>query len=145
VEFGRILISLFGLAPGQEKQAIARWNGYCLGPRAEADHKWLLSQLVSNALDSVKLVLWLSGKRFQPALYCPDAKAAVYTFLLMKLAAGRGWGVCPYCGQFFIQKRADQSYCAIAHREAHRVSRWRADQAAKAKKKGVKHGTQKAR
>jgi hypothetical protein len=145
LEFGRILISVFGLAPGQEKQAIARWNGYCLGPKAEKDHKWLLSQLVSNALDSARLVLWWSGKRFQPAIYCPNPKTAIYTFLLMKIAAGQGWGVCPYCGQFFIQKRSDQSYCTIAHREAHRVSRWRAGQSTKLRKKGAKHGTHKTR
>jgi hypothetical protein len=136
LEFGRNLIKVFGLGPGQEKEAIQRWCGYRLGPYAEADDKWLLSQLVSGSLSSVRLVLWWSGSQFRPALYCPEAKSAVYTFLLMKIVAGRGWGVCPYCGDFFIQSRADQSYCTVAHREAHRVKRWRAAKVSRAKKEG---------
>jgi hypothetical protein len=134
VEFGRGIVSLFGLKPGQEKEAIERWSGYRRGPKAETDHKWLLSQLMSEALDSVRLVLWWSGTQFRPALYCPKARAALYTFLLMKIAAGQGWAVCPKCGQFFVQKRPDQNYCSVAHREAHRVARWRAGKPSKSKK-----------
>jgi hypothetical protein len=145
-EFGRILIRAFGLRPGQEKEAIQRWCGYRRGPRAETNDIWLLSQLMSEALDSVRLVLWSSEKQFRPALYCPELKAAVYTFLLMKIAAGRGWGVCPYCGQFFVQKRSNQNYCTIAHREAHRVARWRAMKVRQLKKKrGRQHVSRKAR
>jgi len=145
LDFGRILIHVFGLKPGQEKEAIQRWSGYRHGPRAEANHRWLLSQLMSEALDSVRLVLWWSGKQLRPALYCPQAKAALYTMLLMKIAAGRGWGVCPYCGQFFVQKRSDQNYCTIAHREAHRVARWRAARVSQSKQIGGSYGTRKTR
>ncbi len=145
LDFGRVLIQVFGLEPGQEKEAIERWNGYRHGPKADANHRWLLSQLMSEALDSVRLVLWSSGKHLRPALYCPQAKAALYAILLMKVAAGRGWGVCPYCGQFFAQKRSDQNYCTIAHREAHRVARWRAAKTSRSKKKGGADGTRKAR
>jgi hypothetical protein len=140
LEFGGLLIRVFGLRPGQEREAIQRWNGYRLGPRAEADHGWLLSQLMSEGLESVRLVLWWSGNGVRPAIYCPDLKAAVYTFLLTKK-----WGVCLHCGDFFIQKRPDQNYCMIAHREAHRVARWRAAKAARSKKRGGQNGPRKAR
>ena len=106
--FGRTLVPLFGLNPGQEKEAIARWSGYRRGPKAEADEKWLFSQLMSEALDSVRLVLWWSNKRFRPAFYCPNVRAALHAFLLMKVVAGQGWGVCLKCGEFFVQKRPDQ-------------------------------------
>ncbi len=146
LDFGRTLIHVFGLQPAQEKEAIQRWCGYQRGPRAETNNEWLLSQLMSEALNSVRLVLWWSGNQFQPALYCPHAKSAVYTFLLMKIVAGRGWGVCPYCGEFFIQNRSDQSYCTITHREAHRVGRWRAAKLSQSKKKGGgPSGSRKAR
>jgi hypothetical protein len=145
VDFGRILIAAFGLQPGQEKEAIQRWSGYRRGPMAESDDKWLLSQLMSEALEPVRLVLWWTGDRFGPALYCPEPKAALYTFILMKIAVGRGWGVCPYCGQFFVQKRSDQNYCTVAHREAHRVARWREGRASQSKKRRGQNGTRKAR
>jgi hypothetical protein len=140
LEFGRTLIRLYGLQPGQEKKATQRWNGYCLGPKAGADDGWLLSQLMSEGLASVRLVLWWSGKGVRPAIYCPDLRTAVYTFLLTKK-----WGVCPQCGDFFIQNRPDQNYCTIAHREAHRVARWRAAKASQSKKKGGPNGTRKTR
>lgn len=143
--FEEYLIRLFGLNPGQEREALERWHGYRLGPRAGRDVRWLLSQLMSWALESVRLVLWWSGSRFQPAIYCSETKAALYTFLLMKF--GHGWGVCPKCGDIFEQKRPDQTYCSIAHREAHRVARWRAtkQQQSKVRKKGASNGTRKAR
>jgi hypothetical protein len=145
LEFGKSIVPLFGLSPGQEKEAIERWSGYRRGPRADADEKWLLSQLMSEAMESAQLVLWWSGKQFQPALYCPDNKTAIYAFLLMKFVAETGWGVCPKCGSFFARKRSDQNYCSIAHREAHRVARWRAQQQSKLKKRGGKNVTDKAR
>jgi hypothetical protein len=116
-----------------------------LGPRSSADLKWLLSTQVSEELSSVRLVLWWSGKQFRPALYCPDPKSALYTFVLMKTAAGRGWGVCPFCGIFFVQTRSDQNYCTVAHREAHRVARWRDSKKSQSKKKGEKNVTKKTR
>jgi hypothetical protein len=140
LEFGRLLLRVFGLQPGQEIEAIQRWSGYRFGPRSAADHGWLLSQLMSVGLAAVRLVLWSSGNRVQPAIYCPDLKAAVYVFLLTKK-----WGVCPQCGNFFVQKRPDQTFCTIAHREAHRVARWRAVKLAKTRKRGGHNGTRKTR
>ncbi len=131
------------LKPGEaEKIALELCT---LGPRSSADEKWLLSTYFSQALDSVRLVLWWSGTEFRPALYCPDPRSALHTFVLMRVVAGRGWGVCPFCGLFFVQTRSDQNYCSVAHREAHRVARWRAANVSKAKKKGGKNGTRKAR
>lgn len=125
LEFGRVLIRLFGLEAGNERDAIRRWNGYAHDPKTEADYRWLLSQLMTEALSSVQVVLWWNEKEFRPALYCPDSQSALYTILLTQIAGGQGWGVCPFCGQPFIQKRPDQTYCTIEHREAHRVARWR--------------------
>ena len=139
----RATSAMRGLKPGQaEKIALDLCT---LGSRSSADEKWLLSTHFSQALDSVRLVLWWSGTQFRPALYCPDLKSALYTFVLMRVVAGRGWGVCPFCGLFFVQTRSDQNYCSIAHREAHRVARWRAAKVSKSKKKGGKNVTRKTR
>ena len=134
LEFGRTIIRLFGLQPDQENEAIERWNGYRHGPRAEEDYRWLLSQLFGEALESARLVLWCSGTQLRPAVYCPDLKVALYMFFLLRVVGGRGWGVCPYCNEVFLQHRSDQNYCTIAHREAHRVARWRAENASPKKK-----------
>lgn len=118
----------------------------CFARIGEEDEKCMLSWRLSEALDSVRLVLWWSGKRFRPALYCPDLKSALYTYVLTRVSARRGLGVCPFCGVLFLKKRADQNYCSVAHREAHRVARWRAANAAKSKRvKGRKNGTRKTR
>ena len=113
----------------------------------EEDEPRLLSSRVTAALASVRLVLWWSGSRFHPALYCPDGQSALYTYLLMRTSARQGCGVCPYCGIFFLKSRPDQSYCSVAHREAHRVARWRAAKVRKSKasKKGRKNVTRKTR
>jgi len=144
-EFERYLISVFGLRPGQEEEALARWYGYGHGPKAEKDEKWLLSQLISEALRPVQVVLWWTGREFKPALYCPEVKLALYAALLMRVAGGGRWGVCPKCGEFFEQKRLNQNYCSIAHREAHRVARWRATKKSKLSKGGRKGGRNGAR
>lgn len=96
----------------------------------------MLSLRLSQALASVRLVLWESGHGLQPALYCPDAKSALYTFVLMSLFAHKKkLGQCPFCGEFFVPGRPDQTYCSVAHREAHRVARWRAAKVMKSKEK----------
>ncbi len=141
----RAASNMRGLKPGEAEKIALDLS--TLGPRSSADEKWLLSTYFSEALDSVRLVLWWSGYEFRPALYCPDLKSALYTFVLMRVVAGRGWGVCPFCGLFFVQTRSDQNYCSVAHREAHRVARWRAAQVVKSKKKAKrrKNVTRKAR
>jgi len=71
----------------------------------------------------VQLILWRSGKRLTPAVYCPDLETAAYATALF----GGRWKVCPYyaCLKWFVPKKVKQDYCCPAHREAHRVARWR--------------------
>jgi hypothetical protein len=73
--------------------------------------------------DNVHLVLWLSGTRSMPALFCDDPVPAAYAYALF----GSRWKVCPYsaCGKWFIPTQTQQDYCCPAHRDAHRVARWR--------------------
>ena len=72
-----------------------------------------------------------------------DEMTALFTKLLLNRVSGKGLAVCPQCGVPFVQKRPNQDYCSIQHREAHRVARWRASK--KSTKKRGKHGTRKAR
>src|SRR5262249_15495439 len=136
------IASQFSNGPGREAAALEL---AILSPEESADVRLLFSKSVSRELDSVRLVLWWSNNRFRPALYCPDLKTALFTFVLMRVVSGRGWGVCLHCGVFFIQKRSDQTYCTIAHREAHRVARWRASKANRSRKKGGHYVPRKAR
>jgi hypothetical protein len=71
----------------------------------------------------VQLILWRSCKRLTPAVYCPDLETAAYATALF----GSRWKVCPYsrCLKWFVPKKVGQDYCCPAHREAHRVARWR--------------------
>jgi hypothetical protein len=118
------------------------------GPRASKDPGWLLSYVISMELREARLVLWWKGKTFRPALWCPDMKTAFYARVLLDVVGGKGFRMCPHCGAWFVQDRADQTYCSVAHREAHRVARWRAQQKLKATEKGKrrkKDGTHKAR
>jgi len=107
-----------------------------------------VSWAVGSQLEMAKLVLWLAKGMLRPAIYCPDARTALYvhTFFLAPVA-GVGFRICPYDGEQFFQDRPNQEYCCPAHREAHRVARFRDKQ----KRSGArgknrrKHGTQKAR
>jgi hypothetical protein len=80
----------------------------------------------------VQLIQWRSGKRLTPAVYCPDLETAAYAAALF----GSRWKVCPHlsCGKWFIPTRAKQDFCCPAHREAHRVARWRARKKTKSKR-----------
>jgi hypothetical protein len=80
-----------------------------------------LPQLATYALKDARLVLWRSKGKFVPAIFCPNFTTALYTKALL----GR-IKVCPHCNQLFEVPRSNQDYCSIAHREAHRVARWRA-------------------
>jgi hypothetical protein len=90
----------------------------------------MLVKELSNQLDSIRLVLWRRGNRVAPALFCPDVGAALFVRVVMSaVGATAGLRLCPKCGQVFMQKRADQSYCSVRCREAHRVERWRSQKA----------------
>ena len=86
---------------------------------------------LSNQLKQVRLVLWYRNGRMIPALVCPELSAAFLIRTLMS-AAGANVGIrlCPNCSRVFLQKRPDQNYCSVRCREAHRVARFRAKQAA---------------
>jgi len=80
-----------------------------------------LPQLATYALKNARLVLWRSKGKFVPAIFCPNFRTALYAKALL----GR-IKVCPHCNHLFEVPRSNQDYCSIAHREAHRVARWRA-------------------
>jgi hypothetical protein len=87
----------------------------------------------SDADAGVQLVLWRVGTRLMPALYCATVEIAAYATALF----GRRWKVCPYSAcekRWFTPTRPKQDYCCPAHREAHRVARWRKRQKAKSKR-----------
>jgi hypothetical protein len=114
--------------------------------RATKDRRWLLSEELSEMLSAYsRLVLWWTGERFTPAIWCENVKTAFYVRALLNVVGGRSLRICPHCGEVFFQARPDQNYCSIAHREAHRVARWRAMKVSKSKRKGDKRGTRKTR
>jgi hypothetical protein len=87
----------------------------------------VLVKELSTQLDNVRLVLWDQGGRVAPALLCADVGSALLVRVVMSaVGATAGLRLCPKCGQVFLQKRADQDYCSVKCREAHRVERWRA-------------------
>jgi hypothetical protein len=118
---------LFGLGTGHKEEAKEIWDGVKLSPREETNAQWLLSRQISQELLGVQLVLWWTGQDFTPALYCPYPPAALYVQALLAITRkAKAFAGCPYCGNLFMQERTDQHYCCVAHREAHRVARWRA-------------------
>lgn len=143
-DFAKALQAMAGLS--SSKEALEVYEGLRPGPRASADPRWLLSHEVSQALGHARLVLWWNTERFLPAVYCPDLKTAFYARALLDIVGTKSFRVCTYCGDLFRQKRPDQDYCSIGHREAHRVARWRAKQKMKLRRKeGGKRGTGKTR
>lgn len=144
-QVGSVLAGLMGLPAKKAEQALQVLEQLRPGPRASKNVRWLLSYEISEALRDARLVLWWAGRAFQPAIWCPTVKTAFYAKALLAVVGGTGFRVCPYCGEPFLQKRSDQDYCKILHREAHRVARWRAAKIAKSQKRGGKHGTRKTR
>jgi hypothetical protein len=142
-DFARALATMSGMVSG--KEALEVYEGLRPGPRASADVRWLLSHEVSHALHEARLVLWWNKERFLPAVWCPNIKTAFYARALLDIVGTKSFRVCAYCGDLFRQKRTDQDYCTISHREAHRVARWRAAQKVKATRKEGKRGTRKTR
>lgn len=140
-EFANALAKFTGQSPREAVETLDRKRP---GPRAAADPRWLLSYEVSEMLSSSsRLVLWWTGERFTPAIWCDDIKTAFYVRALLSVVCGVGLRTCPHCGDVFFQERPDQSYCSVAHREAHRVARWRAAKAKRPKEKGGRNVTRK--
>ncbi len=133
---------LIGLSP---QEALKHLQFLRPGPRASKDPGWLLSYELSTALSEVQFVLWWTDETFRPALWCPNMKTAFYARALIDVIGGKGIRICPHCGQLFPQDRPDQNYCSVAHREAHRVARWRLQQKRKSTGKKGKNVTRKTR
>jgi hypothetical protein len=90
----------------------------------------MLATELSHRLREVAFVMWRSDGQTAPALLCPDlATAFLIRVVMSAVGAKAGMRLCPKCGQPFLQKRADQDYCSIKCREAHRIERWRAKKA----------------
>lgn len=140
-----------GLSPEESLQHI---EGLRIGPDAGTDPNRLLSWAVSNELIFSQLVLWSFEGRFIPAIYCTGPnrghamRVALYahTFLIAP-SSEVGFRICPYDGEQFFQERPNQEYCCPAHREAHRVKRYRNEKKKQKKQsqKGVKRVSQKTR
>jgi len=143
--FGQLLAPYYGLKPQRAQEAIEIFEGRRMPPSTATRPEKVLSLEVAEKLTQVHLGLWLKGKRFTPALYCSDPKAAPYVYIL----ANKRWNVCPHCGKWFLKDRPDQDYCTVAHRETHRVARWRKRQQQlgnqKKSTRGGQHVTRKTR
>lgn len=139
-----------GLSVEEAIKSLYPWR---TGTRAAGNPRRVLScevsQTVGSLLENAQIVLWWFDGAFRPAIYCPNLKAALYihTFFLAPVG-GLGFRICPYDGEQFFQDRPNQEYCLPAHREAHRVARFRDNKKrkiAEQRKDGKNHGTKKAR
>lgn len=101
--------------------------------QSASSERWY-PQIVSKVTDGARIVLWFSekNKTFLPGIFCPDWKTAVFVHSVFGRIRS-----CPKCNTLFIPPKRDMLYCSPAHREAHRVARWRA------LKKGRTHGSSK--
>ena len=146
-EFGKFIAPIVGLPPDE---SLKHWEGLRPGPRAKRDPYRRLSYEVSMRVMGSQIALWWQKKSFSPAIYCLDIETALYihTFFLAPVS-GVGFRICPYDSEQFFQDRPNQAYCCPAHREAHRVARFRDKQKRKSaeniREDGKKHGTQKTR
>jgi hypothetical protein len=91
--------------------AVQKWNAT----------QWNYSGLMTEMVQGAKLVMWHpeEERRFLPALYCSDMKTAAFAMSFTKQIR-----VCPWwkCNALFV---GNKDYCCVAHREAHRVARFR--------------------
>jgi hypothetical protein len=150
-QLGEVFAPSIGLSP---KESLRYLGGLRSGPKAGENPSRLFSYEVSQAvgalLHNAQIVLWWMDGAFRPAIFCPDMRTALYlhTFFIAPVG-GPGFRICPYDGEQFFQDRPNQEYCCPAHREAHRVARFRNEKklkTAKAKDNRRKsNGTQKAR
>lgn len=144
-KFGELMAPSIGLPP---EESLKHYEGLRPGPRAMKNPSWLLSQEVSRAVAVwAQVALWWVNGRFVPAIYCSGLsrnyamKIALYIHTFFIAPNGEiGFRVCPYCTDIFWQDQSNQDYCCPAHRDTHRVARWRNEKKLKeteAKKKSV--------
>jgi hypothetical protein len=125
------------------------------GPEAMRNPHRLLSWAVSNTVGMwPQIVLWSVQGELVPAIHCIGLnhdhamKVALYVHTFFLAPSGAlGFRVCPFDGEQFFQKQPNQEYCKPAHREAHRVIRWRKRQKelAREEEEGKHNGTPKTR
>jgi hypothetical protein len=136
-KFGELMASAIGLPP---EESLKHYEGLRPGPRAMKNPSLLLSQEVSRIVAVwAQVALWWVNGKFVPAIYCsglsPDfsMKIALYIHTFFIAPNGEiGFRICPYCTEQFWQEQSNQDYCRPAHREAHRVARWRNEKKLKA-------------
>ena len=132
-----------------EFNLLKNWPDLRPSPRALGDASRLLSYAVSERVTRARIVLWWAAGDFMPAIYCEDIEACLYAHTFLVAPTGRiGWRICPHCTEPFFQKRPNQDYCRPAHREAHRVARFRHKQNQEVSEKKInrrKDGTEKTR
>jgi hypothetical protein len=132
------LVQLLEAIRKRDQNAIQQSYAQLLGPEAAIHWKNLmhklpedfqfierLTELLTTSLVNLQFVLWRDGKRFVPALYCPDFATVLYLRVLLSAAGEPEFAICARCNQVFRRKRKDQKYCSIAHRDSARVDRWR--------------------
>jgi len=90
----------------------------------QASARVKISQLVTRYIEAARLVWYFypPAQRFLPAAYCPDFLTAAFLTIFMSSSLH----VCPHCGKMFFPVKTNVNYCCPAHREAHRIARWRA-------------------
>jgi hypothetical protein len=127
-EFARLMEPITGVPGLSAEESLEHFRGLRPGPRALKDARRLFSYEVTRVLRRKRIepVLWCVKTTPGPAFFCWDLKTAVfaYTFLIAPPDA-KWWRVCPNCGDLFWQAKPHQTYCKVAHREAHRLKRWR--------------------
>lgn len=103
-----------------------------------------ISRIVGNL--NTHIVLWWNAGRFYPGIFCLDMTTAIYvhTFFIAP-TGGLGFRICPRCRDQFLQRRPNQEYCCTAHRDAHRVARFRANPKNRERKEQGQHGAQETR
>jgi hypothetical protein len=140
-QLGEVFAPFVGMnAEESYKYMAGQRSGLNAGKNPTVLFSYEVSQAVGGLLQNAQIVLWWMNGSFRQAIYCPDMKVALYiqTFFIAPVS-GLGFRICPYDGEQFFQKQPNQDYCCPAHRDAHRVARFRA------KKKEKKDGTHKAR
>lgn len=92
--------------------------------------KRALACLVSQGLQSARLVLWYTQSRFMFAIWCDSLESAVRVWALPMIFGKEWFAVCrhPRCKGLFMQLLPGQEYCCPKHRERQRLVRWRKKQ-----------------
>jgi len=103
-------------------------NEFVAARDVDKAHAEFLAGLLNNTMEKARLVLWWNGKRFTPAIWCPDLKTAYQVLMIPALCGTPALCVCPRCQRIFLQSRADQRFHSERCQGAFRVEEWRRKQ-----------------